>query len=155
MNATEFTSSPLTTDDDRADEVGPASDEMCTTTTPTADVPSQLTRMQSPPPTLEEVLAQTSTTMSLIRSIASNVEDFAGRDEAFRKEVRKRLFRLVLKNYAWWSGRLVHECNVQSYNLEREIIELQQVEVERDRLRAKLSELFAMVNRAVELSRQS
>lgn len=48
----------------------------------------------------------------------------------------------------------MQECNVHSHNLEREINELQQVEIERDRLHAKLSELFAMVNRAVELSRQ-
>lgn len=154
MTAIEFSSSPLTTDDGRGEGAEPAGDEMCITTAPTADVPSQLTKARSSPPTLEQVLTQTSTTASLISSIASSVEDFASSDEAFRKELRKRLFRLLLKNYAWWSVRLVQECNVHSHNLEREINELQQVEIERDRLHAKLSELFAMVNRAVELSRQ-
>ncbi|KIO14348.1 hypothetical protein M404DRAFT_475069 [Pisolithus tinctorius Marx 270] len=149
MNTTEYTSSPPTADDDRA-----ASDDICITTAPATDIPSQLTKAQSSAPTLEEVLTQTSTTDTLISSIAGTVEDFAGKDEAFRKELRKRLFQLVLKKYAWWSARLVHECNVHNYDLEREITELQQAEVERDRLHAKLSELFAMVNRAVELSRQ-
>lgn len=154
MNVTEFASSPLTVDDDRVDGAEPASDGMYIAAAPVADVPSQPTKAQPSPPTLEEVLTQTSTTLALISSIANSVEGFVGRDEAFRKELRKRLFRLVLKTYAWWSARLVHECNVHNYNLEREINELQQVEVERDRLQAKLSELFAMVNRAVELSRQ-
>ncbi|KAF8843809.1 hypothetical protein BDN67DRAFT_963612 [Paxillus ammoniavirescens] len=73
--------------------------------------------------TLEDVLAQPST--ALVREFASSISqsamEEANKTELFRKELRKRLFQIVLKTYSWSNARLVHETNTAERALERDV----------------------------------
>ncbi|KIM70736.1 hypothetical protein SCLCIDRAFT_1206904 [Scleroderma citrinum Foug A] len=118
------------------------------------DVPSEPTAERpSEPVSLEDILAQTVTSFTLLSSISSRIEGFTEKDEALRKEYRRLLFRLVMKMYAWSSARIFYECCVRESNLETQANSLQQAERERDDARQRLLELLSMVNRALEISK--
>ncbi|KAF9225808.1 hypothetical protein BS17DRAFT_879110 [Gyrodon lividus] len=101
--------------------------------------------------TLEDVLEQPST--ALVREFASSVNQSAlqeaNKTELFRKDLRKRLFKILLKTYGWSHARLVHETNTAERALEEGVQDVLSTEREQDRARARLVELFAAVNRAV------
>ncbi|KAL4072498.1 hypothetical protein V8B97DRAFT_1959709 [Scleroderma yunnanense] len=153
MDSTEFNLSlPLAMDDSQP--LDNAIEGASTAPASNADVSCESTAEKSSEPvSLEDILAQAATSFALLSSISSRVEGFAEKNEGFRKEFRRLLFRLVTKIYAWSSARIFHECCFSENNLGAQANSLQQAERERDDARERLLELLSMVNRALEISK--
>ncbi|KIJ11746.1 hypothetical protein PAXINDRAFT_171692 [Paxillus involutus ATCC 200175] len=68
----------------------------------------------------------------------------ASKTELFRKELRKRLFQIVLKTYGWSNARLVHETNTAERALEKDVQDVLSTEREQGMSSRPPSTIFGM-----------
>ncbi|KAG2136724.1 hypothetical protein DEU56DRAFT_805599 [Suillus clintonianus] len=101
------------------------------------------------PPSLQEILQMTSTTVNFISTITTLFHEKGEQNSRLREELRRKILFTAMNAHAWASARIVHEHTVARDTLEAGIHKLVEDEKDQDRMRTRLSEMFEAINNTV------